>query len=281
MNLINLFIISRVGPQLLTEMSMGTVHARLEEGVLTLTLENGPANSMSLAMARELDRQIERAVSDPAVGAVVVTGSGTKAFCAGSDIAALKAAHESGDGPAELLRAENAAFDRLAGLDIPTIAAVNGLAVGGGVELAVCCDVILAAEDASLSLPEIRLGVFPGIGGTVRIPRRIGHGRAMELMLTGREVYAEEAQRIGLVDRLAPRDAVLSEADKLARRFAVGPRRAQAALKQAMRLSAELPERAALDRVLEMAVALGDSREVAEGLRAFLAKEKPDFRKLR
>jgi enoyl-CoA hydratase len=260
---------------------MGTVHASLEEGVLTLMLENGAANSIGLVMARALDEQLARVAADAAIGAVIVAGSGGKAFCAGSDIGELRAAHESGDGPAELLRAENAAFDRLAGLDIPTIAAVNGLAVGGGVELAVCCDVIVAAEDATFSLPEIRLGVFPGIGGTVRIPRRIGHGRAMELMLTGREVSAEEAQRIGLVDRLAPRDAVLSEAQKLARRFAAGPCRAQAALKRAMRLSAELPEHTALDRVLEMAVALGDSPEVAEGLRAFLAKEKPDFRKLR
>lgn len=260
---------------------MGTIHANVEDGVLTLTLENGATNSMSLAMARELDRQLEQAAGEKAIGAVIVTGNGTRAFCAGSDIGELRAMYESGAGPAELLRAENAAFDRLAGLDIPTIAAVNGVAVGGGVELAVCCDIVLAEQDAAFSLPEIRLGVFPGIGGTVRIPRRVGQGRAMELMLTGREISAEEAHRIGLADRLAPRDAVLTEAIKLARRFAAGPRRALVALKQAMRLSAELPERAALDRVLEMAVALSDSAEVSEGLRAFLAKEKPDFMKQR
>lgn len=260
---------------------MGVIHAYLEDGVLTLTLENGATNSIGLAMARELLGELDRAATDAAIGAVVITGSGTKAFCAGSDIGELRTMHESGAGPGELLRAENAAFDRLAGLSIPTIAAVNGVAVGGGVELAVCCDIVVAAQDAAFSLPEIRLGVFPGIGGTVRIPRRIGHGRAMELMLTGREISAEEAHRIGLVDRLVSSDAMQDEIAKLARRFAAGPRRAQAALKQAMRLSAELSENEALDRVFQMAVELGDSAEVSEGLRAFLAKERPDFSKLR
>jgi enoyl-CoA hydratase len=260
---------------------MGTIDTVMQEGVLTLTLENGAANSMSLAMARALGREAARAAEDLSIGAVVITGKGDKAFCAGSDIGELRAAHESGKGPEALLSAENAAFDRLAALDIPTIAAVNGVAVGGGVELAVCCDIIVAADNATFSLPEIRLGVFPGIGGTVRIPRRVGHARALELMLTGREVGAEEALRIGLVDRLVPRDAVLAEAEKLARRFAAGPRAAIAALKQAMRLSAGLPEREALARVIEMAIAHGRSPEVAEGLRAFLAKQKPDFSKLR
>ncbi len=260
---------------------MGSVHATIDAGVLTLTLENGAINSMSLAMARELDRKVERAAADDGIGAVVVTGSGSRAFCAGSDIGELRSMHERGAGPAELLQAENSAFDRLAALDIPTVAAVNGVAVGGGVELAVCCDIVVAARNATFSLPEIRLGVFPGIGGTVRIPRRVGFGRAMELMLTGREISAEEAHRIGLVDRLVAGDAVLDEAAKLAARFAAGPRRAQAALKQAMRVSAELPEREALERVLRMALEHGDSAEVGEGLRAFLAKEKPDFKKLR
>jgi enoyl-CoA hydratase len=260
---------------------MGEIRSAVEAGVLTLTLDNAPANAMSLAMARQLADILAKVPGDDGIGAVIVIGAGDKAFCAGSDIGELRRLHESGAGPGELLSAENRAFDLLAGLDIPTIAAINGLCVGGGVELAICCDMILAAEDVTFSLPEIRLGVFPGIGGTVRLPRRIGHGRAMEMMLTGRDVAAAEALQWGLVNKLVPRGGVLAEATKVARRFAAGPRAATASLKGAMREGWELPEADALRLGLERAIALGSSPEVAEGLRTFAAKEKPDFAKAR
>lgn len=260
---------------------MGEIRANFESGVMTVTLDNAPANAMSLAMAHRLHDVLSRISTDEDIGAVIVTGAGGKAFCAGSDIGDLKRMHDSGDGPGDLLAAENRAFDLLANLDIPTIAAVNGLCVGGGVELAICCDMVLAADDTGFSLPEIRLGVFPGIGGTVRLPRRIGQARAMEMMLTGREVPAAEALQWGLANRLAPRADLLAEATKLAARFAAGPRMAVASLKGAMREGIELPEADALRLGLERAVALGRSPEVAEGLRAFAAKEKPDFAKAR
>lgn len=260
---------------------MGEIRSTVEGGVLTLTLDNGAANAVSLAMARQLADILAGVPGNDDIGAVIVTGAGDKTFCAGSDIGDLKRLHDSGAGPGELLEAENRAFDLLANLDIPTIAAVNGLCIGGGVELAVCCDMVLAADDANFALPEIRLGVFPGIGGTVRLPRRIGQGRAMEMMLTGRDVQAAEALQWGLVNKLVPRADVLAEATKLARRFAVGPRMAIASLKGAMREGAELPEAEALRLGLERAIALGKSPEVAEGLRAFAAKEKPDFVKAR
>lgn len=260
---------------------MGEIRSTVEGGVLTLMLDNGAANAVSLAMARQLADILAGVQDNDDIGAVVVTGAGEKAFCAGSDIGDLKRLHDSGAGPGELLEEENRAFDLLAALDIPTVAAVNGLCVGGGVELAVCCDMVLAADDVSFALPEIRLGVFPGIGGTVRLPRRIGQARALEMMLTGRDVPAAEALQWGLANRLAPRGDVLAEATKLARRFAVGPRMAIASLKGAMREGAELPEAEALRLGLERAIALGNSPEVAEGLRAFAAKEKPDFVKAR
>ena len=145
------------------------------------------------------------------------------------------------------------------------------------VELSACCDIVYASETSSFSLPEIRLGVFPGIGGTVRIPRRIGYSRAMELMLTGRTVKAAEAFQIGLAHRLiAPAD-VLAETLKLARRLAKGPPHAIATLKATMRRGWEMPEREALEDALAAAVALGGSAEVNEGLRAFFAKEEPRF----
>jgi enoyl-CoA hydratase/carnithine racemase len=256
---------------------MGEIRTQVEAGVLTLTLDNGAANAVDLRMARQMAQVLADAAGSEEIGAVVVTGAGEKAFCAGSDIGELRRLHDSGAGPGELLEAENRAFDLLAGMDIPTIAAVNGLCVGGGVELALCCDMILAPDDGGFSLPEIRLGVFPGIGATVRLPRRVGQGRAMEMMLTGREVPAAEALHWGLANRLAPRGQVFEEATRLARRMALGPRMATASLKGSMREGADLPEADALRLGLERAVALGASAEVAEGLRAFAAKEKPDF----
>src|SRR5690606_33081859 len=119
----------------------------VEAGVLTLTLDNGAANAVNLAMARQLANILAKVPGDDDIGAVVVTGAGEKTFCAGSDIGDLKRLRDSGAGPGELLEAENRAFDLLANLDIPTVAAVNGLCVGGGVELTVCCDMVLAADD--------------------------------------------------------------------------------------------------------------------------------------
>ena len=256
---------------------MGTVHSRTSGGVLVLTLDNRGTNSIDLAMASELASLIEKRGRD--IGAVVISGAGEGAFCAGSDLSELKRAHDSGRGPGELLRAESTAFDMIADLDVPTIAAINGVTVGGGVELSACCDIVYAVETASFSLPEIRLGVFPGIGGTVRIPRRIGYDRAMELMLTGRGVKAQEALQIGLAHRLLPAAALMDEVMKLAGRLAKGPPRAIATLKATMRRGREMPEREALNDALDAAVALGGSEEVSEGLRAFFAKEEPAFRR--
>lgn len=256
---------------------MGTVHSHTVDGILVLTLDNRGTNSIDLAMASALASLVEDRA--PGIGAVVLTGAGDSAFCAGSDLSELKRAHDAGAGPGELLRAENRAFDLIASLDIPTIAAINGVAVGGGVELSACCDIVYASDSASFSLPEIRLGVFPGIGGTVRIPRRIGYDRAMELMLTGRTVKAPEALQIGLAQRLLPAATLMDETMKLARRFAKGPPRAIATLKSTMRRGRELPERQALDDALATAIALGGSAEVSEGLRAFFAREEPVFRR--
>lgn len=257
---------------------MGTIRTSVEAGVLTLTLDNGVANSITIAMARQLFHELERPARDEEIGAVVITGQGSRFFCAGSDIGEMKRLHDSSEGPAELLQAENAAFDRLAELDIPTVAAVCGAAIGGGLELAICCDLVIASDAARFSLPEIRLGVVPAVGGIVRIPRRIGYARTMEMALTAREIHAGEALQWGLVNRLVPESDVLPAATELARRLATGPRRAQRTIKQAMRLStAALTERETLDRLLDAGIALGDSEEVAEGLRAFFAKQQPVF----
>ena len=172
---------------------------------------------------------------------------------------------------------EAKAFQAIADLNIPTIAAVQGAAMGGGLELALCCDFIVAAENARISFPEIFLGVFPALGGTVRLQQRIGEGRARELLMLGRVLDGRQACEWGLVTRAVPHADVDREARALADRLAAAPKAAIAEIKQSLRLAREVSEKEAIDAALAAAIKHSDSPEVAEGLRAFAAKEKPDF----
>ena len=153
-------------------------------------------------MTRELDALVSRLADDPAVRVLVLTGSGTRAFCAGSDVKEFPQVADAA--VAKKLARENEAYGRIAEFPKPTVAALNGLAFGGGLELAACCDIIIAEAGGSIALPEINLGVFPGSGGTVRVTRRIGEGRAKEMMFLGEPVAVETALAWGLVNRVVP-----------------------------------------------------------------------------
>ncbi|RYY94763.1 MAG: enoyl-CoA hydratase/isomerase family protein, partial [Comamonadaceae bacterium] len=159
----------------------------------------------------------------------------------------------------------------------PTVAAIEGAAVGGGLELAVCCDLLVAARTAKLALPEIRLGVFPGSGGTVRVTRRVGAARARRMMLLGDAIDAATAHAWGLVDELCDEGTAALEAGKLAARLAAGPALAQQGCKAALDAAMDMDEAGALAVATEWAVRLGFSGDLAEGLRAFDAKRKPAF----
>src|SRR5690606_13696595 len=130
------------------------------------------------------------------IGALVICGAGSFAFCTGSDIGELRRLHDAGEGPGPLLRRESEALEAIAALEIPTIAAVRGLCLGGGLELALCCDLIVAANDARIGFPEVHLGAFPALGGPLRLARRIGVGRAMEMMLDGQIGRASCRERV-------------------------------------------------------------------------------------
>ena len=204
----------------------------------------------------------------------ILTGEG-KAFCAGGDIAAW-----GGLEPLDMWRhwvpAGHRAFDRLARLRVPLIAVLNGHALGGGLELAMACTMRVSGPRARFGLPEVKLGLIPGAGGTQRLPRLVGRGRALDIMLTARQVRADEALAIGLVDRLTDGD-VVKEALALAAELVTSSLPAQLAVVRAVNAAFELPPDEGLRYEALLEQGLFVDGEAAEGIRAFIAKRAPDF----
>ena len=171
---------------------MAELHFETRGDVSVVTIDNPPFNVVTVGLAVALAGLLDKLESDREVRALVLTGAGDRAFCAGSDIKEFSNfIGPGGDVLENKMSAENAAFSKLAEFSKATVAAVNRHALGGGLELAVCCDLLVADERAKLGLPEVKLGVFPGAGGTARVPRRIGEGRAKELMLLGDPINAQ------------------------------------------------------------------------------------------
>jgi enoyl-CoA hydratase len=255
---------------------MDPILTAMTDGVAVLTLNNPPMNLVTLGLTRELDAALERLAADKAVRVLIVTGTGERAFCAGSDIKEFAAVAD--DVVGKKLVAETTAFSKLARFSTPTIAAINGVAFGGGLELAVCCDLLVAADDARLALPEVKLGVFAGSGGSIRVPRRIGEGRAKELMFTGEPIDAATALAWGLVNRVVPRGQALTAARELATSLAALPARALAIMKAAVAVGLEHPEAEAERRTLALSAEVFRTDDCREGARAFLAKEPARFR---
>jgi enoyl-CoA hydratase/carnithine racemase len=251
----------------------GLVETSLEGAVALLRLHRPEArNALSAEMMEELAAALERLDPDPQVRCVVIAGS-DRAFAAGADIKAM-----SERSFAEALYHPAAAFwKRLAAIRTPLIAAVSGWALGGGCELALACDMIVAAESATFGQPEIGLGIIPGGGATQRLARVLGKQRAMELVLTGRLFEAREAEAMGLVNRVTPEGRWLEEAMELARDVAARPPIAARLAKQAVISAEETALSAGLEnerRLYELAMATEDR---IEGMRAFLEKRDPDF----
>ncbi|WP_049564359.1 enoyl-CoA hydratase/isomerase family protein [Streptomyces sp. SBT349] len=208
-----------------------TVHLEVADGVGTIRLDRPPMNALDVATQDRLRALAEEVTGRDDVRAVVLWG-GEKVFAAGADIKEMRAM----DHEAMIARARGLqdAFTAVANIPKPVVAAITGYALGGGCELALCADVRFAADDARLGQPEILLGVIPGAGGTQRLPRLIGPGRAKDLIFTGRMVKADEALAIGLVDRVVPAADVHAEAHAWAARLAAGPATALRAAKEAV-----------------------------------------------
>ncbi len=258
-------------------MSGEPVLCSIEAGVALVTLNNPPLNLVTLELTRQLNDLVAKLAADDAVRVMVLTGAGSKAFCAGSDIKEFPRMMGAGVVVPQKLALENEAYSRVDDFPKPTIAALNGLAFGGGLELAVCCDLIVAEEGSRLALPEINLGIFPGSGGPVRVTRRIGEGRAKEMMYFGEPVTAETALAWGLVNRVVPagdaRTAALAMARTLAAKSPVG----LAACKQAIDMALDMPEEDAVKASLVLSERAFTSPDCREGVRAFFAKEPPRF----
>ena len=204
-------------PDLKRSGQLPLVLQRLNDGVLTLTL-NRPEklNALDAAMVEALHVAIDMHGDHPDVRAIVITGAGHKAFVAGADIAELRERRRD-----EALQGINSElFERIANVPVPTIAAIRGYALGGGCELALACDIRLAGSSAKIGQPETGLGIMAAAGATYRLPQLVGLGMAREMLFSGRAVKADEALRIGLVNRVVDDDELLAAADKLARRIA-------------------------------------------------------------
>ena len=253
---------------------MGELVESSRDGHVALLRLNRPEarNALSPELMEALAAELERLDPDPEVRCVVIAGS-EKVFAAGADIKAM-----AGRSFEEALRHPAASFwRRLAAIKTPLIAAVSGYALGGGCELALACDMIVASETAVFGQPEINLGIIPGGGGTQRLARVIGKQRAMELVLTGRRFDAAEARDLGLVNRVVAKDEWLSEALELGRAVAAQPPIAVRLAKQAVLTAEETALSPGLDgerRLYELAMATEDR---VEGMKAFLEKREPRF----
>jgi enoyl-CoA hydratase/carnithine racemase len=243
--------------------------------ITTIRLNNPPLNLVTVELTRSLDQALADIEADNQVRCVVVTGTGDRAFCAGSDVKEFESLQgRVGEGKLIL---EKAVYMRLAHLAVPTIAAIQADALGGGLELALCCDLRVADETAKLGLPEVRLGVMPGSGGTQLLPRVLGLAKAKELILTGEIIDAAEAERIGLVSRVAPAGTALEMAIGVAETIASRGPVAVKEAKRALDVGADLPLDVGLARELEASERVFASEDMLEGARAFFEKRQPRF----
>ncbi|HEY7947398.1 MAG TPA: enoyl-CoA hydratase/isomerase family protein [Acidimicrobiales bacterium] len=237
---------------------------RRDDDVAVVRLNRPKMNALSTAMLAQVTTVMASLADDPP-GAVVLWG-GERIFAAGADVAEFS---EPG-APALVAERFHQATLAIASCPAVTIAAITGYALGGGLELALACDLRLVADTAKLGQPEILLGIIPGGGATQRLPRLVGPARAKDIVLTGRQVTAEEAVRIGLADRLVPADEVLVEALRLAADFARGPRVAQALAKRVIDSSLETPLRPGLDDEASAFVSVFETDDARIGIRSFL-----------
>ena len=245
--------------------------------VATITI-NRPTvlNALNAQTLDELRRAVLAVKHDPAVRSVIITGAGEKAFAAGADISELAQQTPAG-GRERALRGQHV-FDLVENLGKPAIAAINGYALGGGCELAMACTLRLAADTAMLGQPEVNLGLIPGYAGTQRLARLVGAGRALELLLTGDHVPAQEAHRIGLVNRVVPAANLVPEARALAHRLATKAPVAVRYIIDAINKGLQMPFADAQVFEATLFGLVSSTDDMREGTRAFLEKRKPAFK---
>jgi enoyl-CoA hydratase/carnithine racemase len=243
-------------------------------GVTKVVLNNPPLNLVTLALSERLLQVTEEMERDD-VRVVVLTGAGGT-FCAGADIKEFASVRNRV--VEKKLARENEAFGGIELLSRPTIAAIEGAALGGGCEIALACDLRVMAEDARIGLPEVKLGVVPGSGGLYRLPNLIGPARSMELMYLGEPIGADEAEQIGLVNKVVPADQLMATAEEMARKIASrGPLAVRAAI-EAVMSGSEMPFEEGQFLEATLFALLASTEDMKEGMSAFLEKRQAQFR---
>jgi enoyl-CoA hydratase/carnithine racemase len=254
----------------------GTLTIETDGFVATLTLHRPEAlNAISRELAANLTEACAHLAERADVRAVIVTGAGERAFCVGADLKERRVL--SAADRAEHTRSIEAAAEALAALPMPTIAALRGYALAGGAELAIACDLRVAGSDVVMGFPEVAIGIFPGAGGVLRLPPLVGSGAARDLLFTGRRVEAEEAFRLGLVDRVTAPEHVLATANSLAGSIAANAPLAVRAVKRALADSLGRQHADARRNVNDLRAALDATADYEEGLAAFAARRAPRF----
>ena len=257
-------------------MTFDTLLVTIENGIATIVI-NRPdkRNALNASVRREIIEALDALRTQNEARVIVFTGAGEKAFIAGADIGEFA---ERTPVEQRAVMEERRVFDEIAAFPKPTIAMINGYAFGGGCELALACDIRIAARSAKLGQPEIKLGILPGGGGTQRLPRLVGSGRALRMILTGDAVTADEAARIGLVDEVVADAELQSTVTSLARRIAAHSPLTLRLAKDAVRAAFEAPLSAGLALERELFITAFASEDREEGVRAFFEKRVAEFR---
>lgn len=252
------------------------VELEVSEGVGIITINNPPVNALTLNVREQLRFVLQEVELNQEIRALVITGAGAKCFVAGADIKDFPKQMESG--PRENATIYKEMFNYLNETPRPVIAALNGLALGGGCELALACDLRIADEKVKLGLPEVTLGLIPGLGGTQRLARIVGHAKAKELLFTGAIISADEALRIGLVNQVVPQGAVLEEALKLAQKLAKGAGVAMGYAKNLVDKGTEVSLQDAMEMEMQYVEKIFKTEDLQEGLDAFINKRPAVFK---
>lgn len=247
----------------------------VSDGVVRITLNNPPLNIISRELTAQLDRALTGVEEDPDIRVLIITGSGNRAFSAGSDIKEFSGMMDTV--VENKLQFENHVFSKLADLPIPTIAAIQAAAYGGGSELALACDLRVMSSDAVIGFPEIKLGWFPGSGGLYRLPYLVGPAVAKELMLFGEPLTADQALKIGLVNRVVDPKCVVLAAEEMARVFAERPGMAVRAIKRGVNQCFRIQFDQLLALNLELSRQVFASDDTREGIAAFFGKRQASF----
>lgn len=253
------------------------IYEKNEEGIAYVTLNRPQVlNSFNVQMRDDLWEVFGAIKDDPEVKVVIIKGAGDRAFCAGADLS------EFGTTPSvaesRRIRWERDVWGLLLHLEKPVIAAMHGFVIGSGVEIAACCDLRVASEDATFSLPEVNLGMIPAAGGTQTVPRLVPKGAAMELILLGDRINAADALRMNLVNKIVPRDALLTTAEEWARKLVAKAPIALKLAKEAVNRGLELKLDEGMLLENELYLVLQTTEDRMEGIRAFLERRKPEFK---